>query len=95
MVRGQTSRPDLRPGLCRHCSRRLHYACRSDCGLVSEVCLRGSGMSYEVRGADCTVCSKEMARAERGRKLPVNMAIIQVFSFGVFEVRIYGMGDSV
>ena len=36
-------------------------------------------MTYKVRGADCTVRSKEMARAERWRKLLLNMTVIAVF----------------
>ena len=32
-----------------------------------------------MRGADCTVPSKEMARVDRWRKLLVNMVVVAVF----------------
>ena len=35
-------------------------------------------ITYKVRGADCTVPSKEMARVDRWKKLLVNM-IVAVF----------------
>lgn len=53
------------------------------------------GVTYKVRGADCTVPSKEMARVERWRKLLLNMMVIAVFVLGVFVLGIYGMGDQV
>ena len=50
---------------------------------------------YKVRGADCTVPSKEMARVERWRKLLLNMVVIVVFLLGAFVFGICGLDGQV
>ena len=53
-------------------------------------------MTYKVRGADCTVPKKEIARAERWRKLLLNMAVIAVFLLvGNLEFGICRLSDQV
>ena len=49
-------------------------------------------MTYKVRGAECTVPNKEMARVEKGRKLLLNMVVIAVFLLvGILEFGICGL----
>ncbi len=56
----------------------------------------GSQVTYKVRGADCTVAKKEMARAEKWRKLLLNMVVIAVFLLvGILELGICGLSDQV
>ena len=52
------------------------------------------GTTHKVRGADCTVPNKELARADRWRKLWVSM-VIAVFLFEVFVIGRCGLGDQV
>ena len=46
-------------------------------------------MTYKVRGADCTVPSKEMARVERGRKLLLSMMIVAMSLVGKWKIGVY------
>ena len=55
---------------------------------------RGRGTTHKVRGADCTVANKEIARADRWRKLWVSM-VIATFLFEVFVIGRCGLGDQV
>ena len=49
-------------------------------------------MIYNVRGADCTVPSKEMAKVEKWSKLLVSMVVIAVFLFEIFGICRRGLG---
>ena len=50
-----------------------------------------------MRGADCTVPSREMARVERWRKLlfNMNMMVTAVFLLEVFVLGVSGSSDEV
>ena len=51
---------------------------------------QGNGVTYKVRGADCAVPRKETARADRWRKVLLNMVVTVVFLFEIFVFGICG-----